>query len=116
MGAPKVEQEKERIRIIFNNEVIADTTNAYRVSQGGSAAYYIPTADMKMEYLGRVPGSTYCPWKGTASYWTLSVGEKKAENVAWSYEDPKESFLAIKGYLAFYTGRVDAFYVGEKKA
>ncbi|KAL3697742.1 hypothetical protein R1sor_011818 [Riccia sorocarpa] len=115
MGAPTLEPVKENVRIIFNDAVIADTTNAYRVAQSGSSAYYIPPADLKLEHLTRVSGSSHCPWKGDASYWTLSVGDKKAESVAWSYEDPKEAFLPIKGYLAFYTNRVDAFYVGEGK-
>ncbi|KAL2644411.1 hypothetical protein R1flu_011998 [Riccia fluitans] len=114
---PRLEPVKERIRIIFNDEVVADTTNAHRVLETSHPpVYYLPSADVKMEHLARAPGSTFCEWKGSATWWTLSVGGKTAENVAWSYEDPTESFIPIKGYLAFYASPMDACYVGEEKA
>ncbi|KAL3697745.1 hypothetical protein R1sor_011821 [Riccia sorocarpa] len=114
---PRMEPVKERIKIIFNDEVVADSTNAYRVLETSHPpVYYIPSADVKMEHLAKAPGSSFCEWKGDATWWTLSVGSKTAENVAWSYEDPTETFLPLKGYLAFYAAPMDACYVGEEKA
>jgi uncharacterized protein (DUF427 family) len=54
---------------------------------------------------------TTCPFKGEATYWDIDVGWRRAGNVAWAYEDPLPERVDIKGRLAFYEGRLDAFYV-----
>ncbi|KAG6550899.1 hypothetical protein Mapa_007513 [Marchantia paleacea] len=114
---PALEKVPEKIKIVFNGEKIAETTNAYRVLETSHApVYYIPAADVTMEHLSKATGSSHCEWKGDATWWTLMVGAKTAENVAWSYESPTEAFLPVKGYLAFYAGPMDACYVGEEQA
>jgi uncharacterized protein (DUF427 family) len=77
--------------------------------------YYIPAQDIKMEHLRPASRSSYCEWKGRAAYYTLSVGEKQAENAAWYYPDPTPGLEAIEGHLAFYPHLMDACYVdGER--
>ena len=78
--------------------------------------YYIPPSDIKMEYLKKAPGSSYCEWKGTASYWSVSVNGKTAEKVGWSYENPVPRFADIAHHIAFYCGPMDACYVGDEIA
>ena len=56
--------------------------------------------------LVRTSGTSYCEWKGMATYWALA-SNPAAGNVAWRYEDPCERFEAIDGYVSFYPGRVD---------
>ena len=69
-----------------------------------------------MEYLKKAPGSSYCEWKGAASYWSVSVNGKTAEKVGWSYESPVPRFADIAHHIAFYCAPMDACYVGDEIA
>jgi len=113
---PRLEDTSKQIQIIFNGVEIANTHSAKRVLETSHPpVYYLPPSDIKMEYLVRSPGSSFCEWKGRAGYYTLVVGDKQAENVAWFYPDPTPSFATIKDYVAFYAHVMDACYVdGEK--
>jgi len=113
---PRLEDVNKQIQIIFNGVEIANTRNAKRVLETSHPpVYYIPSNDIKMEYLVRTNNSSFCEWKGRAGYYTIVVGDKRAENVAWFYPDPTPSFATIKDYVAFYAHVMDACYVdGEK--
>lgn len=113
---PRVERCAAHIRVIFNEIVIADTTNAWRVLETSHPpTYYIPMADIRMECLSRTTRSTFCEFKGSASYWTIWVGERSAANAAWSYANPSQGYAAIRDHLAFYASRVDKCYVNEER-
>lgn len=114
---PRVEPTSKRIRVIVNGVVIADTTSAKRVLETSHPpAYYIPKADVKMEYLSPTRQQTFCEFKGAASYWTIKVGERVSENAAWSYKTPQKGFEALADHVAFYVGRVDEAYVDDERA
>jgi uncharacterized protein (DUF427 family) len=105
---PRLEKTNKHIRIIFNAVTIADTRNAYRVLETSHPpVYYIPPADIEMEYMHPASGTSFCEWKGQAGYYTLRVGAKEVERVAWYYPDPTPDFAAIKDYVAFYPGPMD---------
>ena len=113
---PRVEPVAKRIWVEFNGIVIANTTASLRVLETSHPpVYYIPPADIQMPYLSPTPHRTYCEYKGAASYWTLKVGERVSDNVAWSYADPSPGYARIRDYLAFYPGRVDACYVDDER-
>jgi uncharacterized protein (DUF427 family) len=98
-----------RVRVTFNGELVADSREAVRMDEGNYAAvYYFPRKDAKMERLVRTTHSTYCPFKGHASYYTLSSGGRTAENAVWSYETPYDEMGVIKELLAFYPDKVDS--------
>jgi uncharacterized protein (DUF427 family) len=82
----------------------------------GAAVYYIPQKDIKMEYVRKAAGSSFCEWKGNATYWSVNVDGRSAEKVGWSYDEPTSQFLPIRSYLAFYAAPMDACYVGDEKA
>ncbi len=104
----EVERANERVKVTFNGEVIADTTDAIRLREADyPPVYYVPRQDVKMDRLIRTEHHTYCPFKGDASYFTLSSG-RTAENAVWSYEKPYDEVIAIKDHLAFYPDRVDS--------
>ena len=113
---PRVEPTSKRICIVFNGVVIAETRRALRVLETSHPpVYYLPPADIRMEHLKPTGRSSYCEFKGAARYWTLRVGDRVAENVAWSYPDPAPGFEAIRDHLAFYAGPMDACTVdGER--
>uniref|UniRef100_UPI0030DA720B DUF427 domain-containing protein n=1 Tax=Oculatella sp. LEGE 06141 TaxID=1828648 RepID=UPI0030DA720B len=109
---PRLEDSPNHVEVIFNGTKIADTHRAKRVLETSHPpVYYIPLEDVQQDCLIETPRSTYCEWKGQAAYYTVVVGDKRAENVAWYYPDPTPSFASIKDYVAFYPGRMDACYL-----
>lgn len=113
---PRVEPVTQRIRIVFNGVTIADTTNAYRVLETSHPpSYYIPQDDINMEYLTPTPRRTFCEFKGGASYWTITVGERESLDAGWSYPQPSRGYETITDHIAFYASRVDEAYVGNER-
>jgi len=95
-----------RVQVKLDGEVIADTRDAIRLEEGDyPAVYYIPRKDVKMDRLVRSKHQTVCPFKGTASYYSLANG---AENAVWTYETPYDEVSVIKERLAFYPDKVDS--------
>lgn len=113
---PRLEDSPKHIQVIFNGVVITDTRRAKRVLETSHPpVYYIPPDDVKMEYLTSTTRSSWCEWKGQAAYYSISVGNKRAENAAWHYPRPAPDFELLKGYVAFYPSQMDACYVdGER--
>ena len=98
-----------RVRVKLDGEVIADTRDAIELEESGHpAVYYFPRKDVKMERLVRSKHQTVCPFKGTASYYSLANG---AENAVWTYERPYDEMSVIKERLAFYPDKVDSIAV-----
>jgi uncharacterized protein (DUF427 family) len=101
---------------MIDGEPIADSTRAVRVLETGHPpVWYIPPEDIRMDLLDNSTTNTFCEWKGTASYWTLTAGGRTVEDVAWSYQEPIPAFESLRGYLAFYPSRVDACYVDDER-
>jgi uncharacterized protein (DUF427 family) len=101
-----------RVRVTFAGKVIADTTRALVLEEAGYApVFYIPRQDADISLFARSAHRTHCPYKGDASHFTLDVSGRRAENAAWSYEQPYPAMREIAGHLAFYPNRVDAIEV-----
>jgi uncharacterized protein (DUF427 family) len=115
---PRVEETSKHIWVVFNGVTIADTRRAKRVLETSHPpVYYIPPEDIKMEYLTLAEGgTTFCEWKGQASYYDVSVGEKRAARAAWVYPEPIAAYEAIKAHVAFYPHLMDACYVDGERA
>ena len=113
---PLLEDTTKHIQIIFNGVVIVDTHSAKRVLETSHPpSYYIPPADIKMEYLQMTPQSSFCEWKGSAGYYTIRVGDKEVYNAAWFYPKPTPAFESIKNYVAFYAHLMDKCYVNDEE-
>ncbi|HYM73070.1 MAG TPA: DUF427 domain-containing protein [Stellaceae bacterium] len=105
--------ETKRVRVTYAGTVVADTTDALRVEETGHGpVHYIPAKDMRLDLMKKTEHNTYCPFKGTASYWTLAVGKDASENAIWGYETPYDEMARLAGYYAFYGNRVDSVEVG----
>lgn len=79
-------------------------------------AYYIPPTSVRMP-LSTTPRSTFCEWKGAATYYSMMSPISVAEvisNRIWSYNDPLRGYEPIKGYLAFYVGPWECYVDGER--
>ena len=99
---------KGRVIVRFNGAVIADSANALTLQEASyPGVQYIPRADARMAHYKKTAHSTHCPYKGDASYFTLSAGPEQAENAVWSYENPYPAMREIAGHLAFYPNKVE---------
>jgi uncharacterized protein (DUF427 family) len=114
---PRLEPVGDRIRVVVDGVTIADSTRAWRVLETSHPpVYYVPPDDVRMDLLRRGRGGSVCEWKGAATYHTLEMGQRRIEDIAWSYERPTPAFVSITSYLAFYPGRVDEAWVGDERA
>lgn len=98
-----IEQHERRVRVHFNGRIVAESGRAllnYR------PVFYIPHEDADASLLERTIHSTYCPYKGDASF-SIRAGGQVSENAVWTYEQPYSAVAAIKDCLAFYPDRVD---------
>ncbi|MDQ1397056.1 MAG: hypothetical protein QOG64_2315 [Acidimicrobiaceae bacterium] len=111
-----VEKSPFRVRAEFGEETIVDTTAALVLHElGHGPTYYLPTADVRFDLLTSTDRATTCPRKGEASYWTIRVGDRVAENAVWAYREPIDSCPDISDYVAFYWDRMDAWYEDDHK-
>jgi uncharacterized protein (DUF427 family) len=113
---PKVEASSRRVRVEFNGVVIADTTQALRVLETSHPpVYYIPRADILPGCLEPSPQTSWCEFKGIASYWNVRVADQVSANVGWSYDDAEPAYASLNQHVAFYPGRVDACFVDDER-
>jgi len=113
---PRVERTDQRVRVIFNGVIIADSRQAVRVLETSHPpVYYIPPQDVNAASLYPSPKRTVCEFKGMAHYATLRVGDREARDAVWTYPLPSPGYESIRNYYAFYPGRMDACYVGEEQ-
>ncbi len=113
--AIELSRPTRRVHVVYNDETIADSTNVLLMQEQNHAPVcYFPLSDVSMAFLQRTDHSTHCPYKGNASYWTLSVGGRTDENVVWGYETPYDEVADIKGYVAFYRNRMDGWYEDDE--
>ena len=97
-----------RVRVTFAGEVVADSDRTLVVRETKhEPVVYFPREDVRFDLLEPTSHTTFCPFKGEASYWTLRVGDRVEENVIWSYDNPFDEVAGLKDYVSFYADRVD---------
>ena len=105
----RIEDCARRVRAVFNGVPVADSMRAKVLREAQLApVYYFPRGDVRMDLLHAMHQRSYCPFRGNASYWTLTVGERSAPNAAWSYEEPYPDASSIKGHVAFHREHLDS--------
>ena len=88
--------------INFHGAIIASADNALVLKESGyEPVYYMPKDRVEMGFLRATDHHTTCPYKGEASYWSISAEGQAAENAIWAYETPKDAAKEIAGHLAF---------------
>ncbi len=103
-----IQPNLSRVIVVVGGQTIADTREALTLREAGySAVQYIPRRDVDMPALEPSDHTTWCPYKGEASYYDIAAGGKRSHNAVWTYETPLPAMAAIKGYIAFYPNRVD---------
>jgi uncharacterized protein (DUF427 family) len=84
----------------WNGTVIAESDKT-EVVEGN---HYFPADSIKKELFKDSPTHSVCPWKGTASYYTIAVDGKENKDAAWYYPAPKDAAKQIKDHVAFWKG------------
>lgn len=105
-----------RVRARFGGETVADTTRAVLLHETGILPQvYVPLDDIGADLITPTEHHTYCPFKGTASYWTVTAGGQVAENAIWAYPEPNEEASWLRGYAGFYWGAMDEWYDEDER-
>lgn len=105
-----------RVRVEFGGTAVADTDNALILREGSlPPAFYIPHSDVRWEVMEETDRQTFCPYKGTARYWSINAGGQRAENAVWAYPQAIDSVAGIQNCVAFYWSRVDAWYLAGER-
>ena len=103
-----IKPSHERLRVLFNGKVVAETTRALELDEAGyRTVRYIPRGDVDLAFFERTSRVTHCPYKGDANYFSLVDGEHIADNAVWTYEHPGVAVSAIAGHVAFYPAKVE---------
>jgi uncharacterized protein (DUF427 family) len=109
-----IEKSRSRIVVTVGGQVIADTHDALTLLEASyPAVQYVPRRDVNMAALSRSQHTTFCPYKGEASYFSIAAGGERSVNAVWTYETPFEAMAQIKEYVAFYPDRIDEIRVTE---
>lgn len=100
------------VRAIFAGETIAQSRRAlFLFETDHPTRYYIPPEDVRLDWLVPTQRHTTCPYKGQASYWSIKIGDRIAEDAVWGYRDPLPDCPQIKGYFCFYPEKLDRLEV-----
>jgi uncharacterized protein (DUF427 family) len=113
-----IERNPKRVVVSIGGTIVADSSDALTLHEKGyPAVQYIPRKDVDMALLERSDHSTYCPYKGDCTYFSIPVCGKRGINAVWTYEKPYDAVAPIRNHFAFYSDKVnelelrpDAYY------
>ncbi len=102
-----IEPNPARVIVRAGGRVVADTTRALTLREASyRPVQYVPIADVDPAALEPSDHTSYCPYKGDASYYSLT-GVENGENAAWEYRRPHPAMARIAGHVAFYPDRAE---------
>jgi uncharacterized protein (DUF427 family) len=102
------------VRVELDGVTVADSRQPRILFETGlPPRYYLPLTDLRMDLLRPTETSSHCPYKGTASYWTVDTGQAEHRDVAWMYRTPLPESQKIAGLACFYNEKVNLFLDGE---
>jgi uncharacterized protein (DUF427 family) len=105
---PRVEPSGEEVVVVLGGQVVARTRSALRVLETSHPpAYYLPYASFAEGTLVPVGGTTYCEFKGTASYVDVVAGGRRATRAGWTYRQPSPGFEVLVDHVALMPGEMD---------
>lgn len=109
---PAIVDDGRLVKVYVNDELVAESTHTKRVLEtAGAPCFYIPREDVKLEFFSRNSRTTFCEWKGHATYFDALSGDS---DVAWSYEEPFDACAEIAGWISFYPSKARCEVDGEQ--
>jgi uncharacterized protein (DUF427 family) len=98
-----------RVTVKVNGHIMADTDKALTLREASyPEVFYIPMDDVDKSAIEPSTRTSYCPYKGEASYFSIPAGGEKSNDAIWMYADPYASVAEIKNHVAFYPNRIDS--------
>jgi uncharacterized protein (DUF427 family) len=98
-----------RVTVTVNGHVVANSDKALTLREASYAeVFYIPMDDVDQSAITRTTRTSYCPYKGDASYFSIPAGGEKSNDAIWMYAEPYASVAQINNHVAFYPTRVDS--------
>jgi uncharacterized protein (DUF427 family) len=96
------------VQVRIDGTLVADSTRSVMLFETGlPTRYYLPADDVRVDLLEPSTHTSFCPYKGRASYHSVRVGEKVSENIVWYYREPFDEVSKIRDLLAFYDEQVE---------
>jgi uncharacterized protein (DUF427 family) len=109
-----VHKSSRHVRVVRDGVVLADTRRSKILFETGlPPRYYIPAEDVRTELLVPSSTKTRCAYKGSASHWSVRVGDRVVDDLVWAYPEPLHDAEPIQDLLSFYQERVDLEVDGE---
>ncbi len=103
-----VEPSSDRVVVRAGGTTLADSTTTLVLREADyPPVRYIPLADVDQSLLAPSDRSTYCPYKGEASYWSINTDPERGEDAVWFYDQPYAAVESIRDHVAFYADRVE---------
>ena len=97
-----------RVTVRVGDRVVADTTAALNLNEANYPPVpYLPLADVDQSLLKPTDTSTHCPYKGDASYYSITLPDEELTDVVWTYPTPYQPVAEIAGHVAFYPNKVE---------
>jgi uncharacterized protein (DUF427 family) len=113
---PAIERVPEPVKIVLGGKVIAQTDAAWRILETTHPpTYYLPREAFAPGSLFPSRRSSFCEWKGVATYLTVVGGDRTETDAGWTYTHPSPAYAAIANHVAVYAGRMDFCMVGEER-
>jgi uncharacterized protein (DUF427 family) len=101
------------IRVEVDGVTVADSKSPRILFETGlPPRYYLPLTDARTDLLRPSDTQTHCPYKGTASYWSVDTGKELHSDIVWIYRAPLPESQKIAGLVAFYDEKVDVYIDG----
>jgi uncharacterized protein (DUF427 family) len=104
---------ERHIRVELDGRMVADSRRPHALFETWlPTRWYLPAEDVRQELLAPSETVTRCPYKGTAAYWSVQLGDVRHDDVAWSYAEPVPECPRIAGLVCFFNERVDLIVDG----
>ncbi len=102
------------VRVEIDGETVADSNSAMFLHETNlPVRYYLPKTDVRLDLMTPTDTVSRCPYKGTARYWSVGVGDTAYEDIVWGYDAPTTESARIAGRVSFYNEKVDIYIDGE---
>ena len=112
---PRLEPFSGHLRIVFNGIDIVNTKSAYRILETSHPpTFYLPVTDFIHGSLVSTAKSSFCEWKGMATYYDVQAAGEIAQNAAWGYPSVNQRYAELTNTVSVYAHRMDACYVNDE--